>query len=355
MEKRKGFTLAELLAVIVILGIITSITVPIVTDQIDKYKTKVCISQYDNILNAARSYGADHLTELGKSQTITLKTLNDGGYIDASNMKDPITKNTISQDLKIIIEKVGKKYKYFLSNNEDIGCKDEYKNFYDKNSLFLGIPSKEYTTGDKLGVEYLGHKWIVMKDNGNNTQLVMDGYLSADELKAYLPSDVEKSDALYGNSYRIKMCLEKSSKYCTYAYGNSDNNYSWNTSIIKPTIENWLNNKMTEKGLEKEKELKGMSFTDGVDTINSYVRIPVYDEVKTLYKYCDEKGPYCADNNEYMYSNYNYWVLTRKNSENAYFFILYETAPGNVLGGGLYEHHVSTDAPVRPVITVNEN
>ena len=112
MKKRKGFTLAELLAVIVILGIITSITVPIVTDQIDKYKTKVCVTQYDNILNAARSYGADHLTELGKSKTITLKTLNDDGYIDASNMKDPITKNTISQDLKIIIEKVGKKYKY---------------------------------------------------------------------------------------------------------------------------------------------------------------------------------------------------------------------------------------------------
>ena len=152
MKKRKGFTLAELLAVIVILGIITSITVPIVTDQIDKYKTKVCVTQYDNILNAARSYGADHLTELGKNKTITLKTLNDDGYIDASNMKDPITKNTISQDLKIIIEKVGKKYKKDLNilleniENKDksleeliINNENEYERIFD-----LTIHNKTY-------------------------------------------------------------------------------------------------------------------------------------------------------------------------------------------------------------------
>ena len=347
MKKRKGFTLAELLAVIVILGIITSITVPIVTDQIDKYKTKVCISQYDNILNAARSYGADHLTELGKSQTITLKTLNDGGYIDASNMKDPITKNTISQDLKIIIEKVGKKYKYFLSNNEDIGCKDDYKNFYDKNNLFIGIPSEEYTQGQT--VNYLGYKWLVMKDNGDNTQLVMAGYLSADELKANLPSDISSSEV--GSSGEMAMCIKTSSKYCEWY--DSDNNYSWNTSIIKPTIEKWLNKKMTEKGLDKGLELKGMSFTDGVDTINSYVRIPVYDEVKTLEKTCGEKGPYCADNNDYMFSDYNYWVLTKKNNEDAYFFYLLDTSRGY---GGLLPHWTGqADTLIRPVITVNEN
>lgn len=343
MKKRKGFTLAELLAVIVILGIITSITVPIVTDQIDKYKTKVCISQYDNILNAARSYGADHLIELEKSQTITLKTLNDGGYIDASNMKDPITKNIISQDLKIIIEKVGKKYKYFLSNNEDIGCKDDYKNFYDKNSLFIGIPSKEYTQGER--VSYLGYKWLVMKDNGANTQLVMDGYLNESELKANLPNDVDSSKV--GSSGGMPMCIETSSKYCAWY---ASYNYSWNTSIIKPTIENWINSKMTEKGLEKTSELKGMSFTDGVDTINSYVRIPVYDEVKTLEKSCDEKGAYCADNNDYMFSNYDYLVLTKKGNESTYFFCL--TSSEN---GGLHPHWVGSDTLIRPVITVNEN
>ena len=363
MNKKKGFTLVELLAVIVILAIIALIATPIILNVINDAKKQAALESFKGYIDGAEKTIV--LNEFEDEKDTTFPEADDNGCYNLNDLDKKInvkgTKPNIDSGAKVCFEngvvtnitglsfngyKVEYKSGKYLINGKEVE-KDDKKDL-------IGIPSKEYTTGDKLGVEYLGHKWIVMKDNGNNTQLVMDGYLSADELKAYLPSDVEKSDALYGNSYRIKMCLEKSSKYCTYAYGNSDNNYSWNTSIIKPTIENWLNNKMTEKGLEKEKELKGMSFTDGVDTINSYVRIPVYDEVKTLYKYCDEKGPYCADNNEYMYSNYNYWVLTRKNSENAYFFTLYKKADGNVLGGGLYTHHVSTDAPVRPVITVNE-
>ena len=350
MKKRKGFTLAELLAVIVILGIITSITVPIVTDQIDKYKTKVCISQYDNILNAARSYGADHLTELGKSQTITLKTLNDGGYIDASNMKDPITKNTISQDLKIVIAKVGKKYKYFIDNDTDIGCKDDYKNFYDKNSLFLGIPSNEYTTGTKLGVEYLGYKWIVMKDNGTSTQLVMDGYLSTDELKANLPSNIDSSKVL--SSGTMYMCQEPSKNYCGY-YEGTDKPYSWNTSLIKPTLDNWLDNKMKDYSLDKTLELKGMSFSDVNGTINDYVRLPLYDEAKEMNGSCGaENGnipPYCPDESHYLYTGDTYWLIGATD---------YGMAQA-VLVNGMYKgaHPLSegSSALVKPVITVNEN
>ena len=348
MKKRKGFTLAELLAVIVILGIITSITVPIVTDQIDKYKTKVCISQYDNILNAARSYGADHLTELGKSQTITLKTLNDGGYIDASNMKDPITKNTISQDLKIIIEKVGKKYKYFLSNDTDIGCKDDYKNFYDKNSLFLGIPSEEYNQGQP--VSYLGYKWLVMKDNGDNTQLVMDGYLNESELKANLPSDVDRSEV--SSLGTMSMCQEPSGNYCGY-YGGTDKPYSWETSLIKPTLDKWLDNKMKDYSLDKTLELKGMSFSDVNGTINDYVRVPLYDEAKEMNGDCGAEtghAPYCPDESHYLYTGDTYWLIGATDHGNGAKAVLVSGS-----NKGAHPLHESSTAYVRPVITVNEN
>lgn len=348
MKKRKGFTLAELLAVIVILGIITSITVPIVTDQIDKYKTKVCVTQYDNILNAARSYGADHLTELGKSKTITLKTLNDGGYIDASNLKDPVTKNTISQDLKIIIEKVGKKYKYFLSNNEDIGCKDDYKNFYDKNSLFTGIPSKEYRQGDK--VEYLGYKWLVMKDNGETVRIIMNGYLSSDDLNKNKPKDVIATATNEG----MEICDETnlSNTYCSV---NVEDSYNYQKSIIKPTIENWIDEKMTQYGYTKGAELTQMTYTDGEENLTSWIRIPTKEETDDLNYTCISDGlPYCASTTNYMYANYDYWTLTKNKgfSSSVYGFI-YLT--NNSRTGGVVGRFPALLHQVRPVITVNKN
>lgn len=348
MKKRKGFTLAELLAVIVILGIITSITVPIVTDQIDKYKTKVCVTQYDNILNAARSYGADHLTELGKSKTITLKTLNDDGYIDASNMKDPITKNTISQDLKIIIEKVGKKYKYFLSNNEDIGCKDDYKNFYDKNSLFTGIPSKEYTQGDK--VEYLGYNWLVMKDNGETVRIIMNGYLSSDDLNKNKPKDVIATATNEG----MGIC-DKTNLSNTYCSVNVEDSYNYQKSIIKPTIENWIDEKMTQYGYTKGAELTQMTYTDGEENLTSWIRIPTKEETDDLNYTCISDGlPYCASTTNYMYANYDYWTLTKnKGFSSSIYGFIYLT--GNSRTGGVVGRFPALLHQVRPVITVNKN
>jgi len=263
-------------------------------------------------------------------------------------MKDPITKNTISQDLKIIIEKVGKKYKYFLSNNEDIGCKDDYKNFYDKNSLFIGIPSKEYTQGDK--VEYLGYKWLVMKDNGETVRIIMNGYLSSDDLNKNKPKDVIATATNEG----MKICDENnlSNTYCSV---NVEDSYNYQKSIIKPTIENWIDEKMTQYGYTKGAELTQMTYTDGEENLTSWIRIPTKEETDDLNYTCISDGlPYCASTTNYMYANYHYWTLTKNKgfSSSVYGFI-YLT--NNSRTGGVVGRFPALLHQVRPVITVNKN
>lgn len=130
MKKEYGFTLAELLAVVIILGIIISITIPVVTNQIDKYRKKLCITQYENILNAARAYGADNISSLSTSgeNTVTLSNLKRSGYIENKEIQNPVDKSIIQDTLTIKITNKGTtkvKYDYSFDFDVETKCSDE--------------------------------------------------------------------------------------------------------------------------------------------------------------------------------------------------------------------------------------
>lgn len=117
---KKGFTLAELLAVIVILGLIAVITIPVVTKTLSSYKIRLCNEQIGNIEEAARVWGSDNLLTLPDSETdpltIHLEDLQNGGYI-AKDIKDPVDSSKTIGNIPITITKVGKKYKYEVEYN----------------------------------------------------------------------------------------------------------------------------------------------------------------------------------------------------------------------------------------------
>ena len=88
---KRGFTLVELLAVIIILGIILVLAVPRVSDMINKYRDKAYERQLDLILNAAEQYSIfyeDEINWLGDYASITLKELQEKDLI-ASPTKNP--------------------------------------------------------------------------------------------------------------------------------------------------------------------------------------------------------------------------------------------------------------------------
>jgi len=127
---KKGFTLAELLGVIVVLALISLVTVPAVSDVLKNNKKKLCETQLQNIKLAAQNYGADHFYDLPVESgsenglTIYLRDLTSNGYID-KEIRNPVRKSDdidayFAEDEEITITKDGNKFIYKIQNEEDL-------------------------------------------------------------------------------------------------------------------------------------------------------------------------------------------------------------------------------------------
>ncbi|WP_262173466.1 prepilin-type N-terminal cleavage/methylation domain-containing protein [Saccharococcus sp. Marseille-Q5394] len=77
LKNEKGLTLVELLAVIVILGIIAAIAVPAIGGVIENSKYNAVKADALNALNAANLYFID-----GKADSVTIDTLVSEGYLE---------------------------------------------------------------------------------------------------------------------------------------------------------------------------------------------------------------------------------------------------------------------------------
>jgi type IV pilus assembly protein PilA len=111
---KKGFTLVELLAVIVLLGLVALIAAPAITGIIKKSKDSLSDSQKTSIELSAKNWATDNMMELpedGKCICVSLRTLQAGGYADLE-VKDPKTGDpmnvivTITRDEKMLLYEV---------------------------------------------------------------------------------------------------------------------------------------------------------------------------------------------------------------------------------------------------------
>ena len=91
--KRNGFTLAELLAVIAILGIIALIVFPQVNTSIKNSKKRAYDQQVESILESASTWGLKNMSKLSEisENYISIETLQKSGYLEAKQLINPIT------------------------------------------------------------------------------------------------------------------------------------------------------------------------------------------------------------------------------------------------------------------------
>ncbi len=154
----KGFTLVELLAVIVVLAIIVSIAVPSTVSISRKIKGNLFCQKVNLLVNAASLYGEDYKETFGSknyhinsktcvdsktgqdyqveggnfnAQEITVSDLLSKGYVkkektEDGDVIDPRTNENMEQDKLIVYEKYGRIYVHFgeLNGHESARAKD---------------------------------------------------------------------------------------------------------------------------------------------------------------------------------------------------------------------------------------
>jgi type IV pilus assembly protein PilA len=124
VKNQRGLTLIELLATIVILGIISAIAVPSIGGLITGSKKDAAISNAQQAVNAAKIYVATHSTQMtfdaNNKATLNLETLINDGQLEP--VKNPMTgQNYASDGIVVEVEKTttGYNYKVKLSAHKD--------------------------------------------------------------------------------------------------------------------------------------------------------------------------------------------------------------------------------------------
>lgn len=126
MAVKKGFTLVELLGVIILLGIVGLIVVPSITKLVKDARQDLYDNQVKTIEESARKWGIQNTELLGRdtSTYIGLTELINDGFIEQDSVKDPRTSEDMNGCVVISYNSTSNKYKYIYDGRPCIEIDD---------------------------------------------------------------------------------------------------------------------------------------------------------------------------------------------------------------------------------------
>ena len=177
--KKNGFTLVELLSIVVILGIIVVVALPQISGSIGSKKEK----QYNKIVKIVENAGKVYLTENGTRDSVSIDILIKNDYL-TSGLKNPINNTPLTGCVKKITSDGVTKYKYEVDNcpDENIFIVDHITNLYNDEETRIKDGLKKDNTPDQ-NIRYYGSNpnnyvlfnnelWRIIGVFGNNVKLV---------------------------------------------------------------------------------------------------------------------------------------------------------------------------------------
>ncbi len=184
--KKNGFTLVELLSIVVILGIIVVVALPQISGSIGSKKEK----QYNKIVKIVENAGKVYLTENVTRDSVSIDKLIESDYL-TSGLKNPINNTPLTGCVKKITSDGVTKYKYEVDNcpDENIFIVDHITNLYNDEETRIKDGLKKDNTPDQ-NIRYYGSNpnnyvlfnnelWRIIGVFGNNVKLVRSESLAS--------------------------------------------------------------------------------------------------------------------------------------------------------------------------------
>lgn len=146
--KKNAFTLLELLGVVIILGVLSLITFPIILNQIKNAKQGIKDSTKTLIIDAAKDYYEDNTNNYEKIEGMTycidIKTLTDENYLNKNLKNENLNNIDTNKKVKLIFH--NNKFDY-----EIVDSCTHYTVTFDANGGSVDIDSKEVIENSTYG------------------------------------------------------------------------------------------------------------------------------------------------------------------------------------------------------------
>lgn len=149
---KKGFTLVELLSVIVILGVISLIVFPVITKTMKESKEKLYQTQLYQLKDAGKKWALEHISDLDPEYVndvyVPISMLKDLSYLDKDVITNPQDKSPMNGCVIVHYDTDKKEYNYRYQ---------EYSGSEEKSTCTVDTPGYLY--------QYVNGSWQKNKDH----------------------------------------------------------------------------------------------------------------------------------------------------------------------------------------------
>lgn len=119
---KRGFTIVELLTVIIILGAIALITFPKIQNSFYNSSEKLLEKQIQSIESVARTWGLTNISKLDGCYILTLEELKKSGLLENKDILNPKTKEELEGCVKIFYDESINQYTYTYTESHSCTC-----------------------------------------------------------------------------------------------------------------------------------------------------------------------------------------------------------------------------------------